>query len=192
MGRAPISGTIANRQTHLLRMRSDVVMVGIGTAIADDPLLTVRLPGIARRDPARLVIDPQSRLSFDSRLVRTARDVPLLLAVRNPSPSVEIEFRARAVDVVPLGEAPEALWDLLHGLARRGFGSILCEGGAHLAESLLDLQLVDRLVVIHSEAKIGKPGVSAPDLHSYLDRFSLSASRTFGTDRWIEYERRTS
>ncbi len=60
--RLGISGRIANRQVHLMRAASDAIAVGVGTAIADDPLLTCRLPGLAGRSPARIVVDPQLRL----------------------------------------------------------------------------------------------------------------------------------
>ena len=71
-----ITGDEAREQVHRLRAEHDAVVVGIETALADDPELTVRLPGYGGRQPARVVLDSRQRLTPDCRLVRTARDVP--------------------------------------------------------------------------------------------------------------------
>ena len=71
-GQVAITGEIARRQVQLMRARSDAILVGIGTALADDPLLTVRLPGLEARSPARIVLDRQCRLPLSSKLVATA------------------------------------------------------------------------------------------------------------------------
>ena len=79
-GQVAITGEVARRQVQLMRARSDAILVGIGTALADDPLLTVRLPGLEARSPVRIVLDRQARLPLSSRLVATAHEVPLFVA----------------------------------------------------------------------------------------------------------------
>jgi diaminohydroxyphosphoribosylaminopyrimidine deaminase/5-amino-6-(5-phosphoribosylamino)uracil reductase len=75
-GQVAITGPLARAQVHLMRAESDAILVGVGTAIADDPELTVRSAGIGKRSPVRIVIDPELRLPLSSRLVRTARTTP--------------------------------------------------------------------------------------------------------------------
>ena len=79
-GQIAITGEVARRQVHLMRAGVDAVIIGIRTALEDDPELTVRLPGLSGRSPARIVLDRQARLSPESKLAATARDVPLLIA----------------------------------------------------------------------------------------------------------------
>src|SRR2546425_1826992 len=82
---AAITGEAARAQVHGLRATSDAVLTGIGTVLADDPLLTCRLPGMADRSPVRVVLDASLRLPLDSRLVATARDTPLWVMTRAPA-----------------------------------------------------------------------------------------------------------
>lgn len=191
-GQVAISGAVANRQTHLLRMRSDLVAVGIGTAVADDPLLTVRLDGLFARSPARLVIDPSLRMPLASQLVRTAGEVPLLIATNDPAGVPASVLRAHAVELVGIGIGEGALRELLHSLARRGIGSILCEGGSRLALSLLANDLVDRLILIRSPRKIGGSGIVLPDLRPHLNSFRAWRRLRLGDDTWLEYDREVS
>src|ERR1700753_414623 len=72
-----ITGDVARSRVHLLRARSDAILVGIGTVLADDPLLTCRLPGMAVRSPVRVVLDRALRISGASKLLRSARQTPL-------------------------------------------------------------------------------------------------------------------
>ena len=78
-GRKPvaITGEAVRDRVHLMRAQSDAVMIGIGTALADDPMLTCRLPGMAASSPVRIVLDSGLRLPLGSRLVRSAREVPV-------------------------------------------------------------------------------------------------------------------
>ncbi|MGE6739182.1 bifunctional diaminohydroxyphosphoribosylaminopyrimidine deaminase/5-amino-6-(5-phosphoribosylamino)uracil reductase RibD [Allorhizobium pseudoryzae] len=80
-GQVAITGPISRAQVHALRAEMDAILVGIGTALADDPELTVRLPGLEDRSPVRIVLDRHLRLPLTSKLVRTAGDVPVMVAV---------------------------------------------------------------------------------------------------------------
>ncbi|WP_137132950.1 bifunctional diaminohydroxyphosphoribosylaminopyrimidine deaminase/5-amino-6-(5-phosphoribosylamino)uracil reductase RibD [Rhizobium sp. FY34] len=87
-GQVAITGPVSRAQVHGLRARTDAILVGIGTAIADDPELTVRLRGLEDRSPIRIVLDRHLRLPLASKLVKTARDVPVIVAVVSSPPSV--------------------------------------------------------------------------------------------------------
>src|SRR5437588_8267034 len=100
-GRRPaaITGELARERVHRLRAMNDAIAIGIGTALADDPLLTCRLPGMAARSPVRVVFDSALRLSPESRLVASARDVPLwVLAAQSAAPDREAALRASGAE----------------------------------------------------------------------------------------------
>ncbi|MDE1993463.1 MAG: bifunctional diaminohydroxyphosphoribosylaminopyrimidine deaminase/5-amino-6-(5-phosphoribosylamino)uracil reductase RibD, partial [Rhizobiaceae bacterium] len=83
-GQVRITGDIARAQVQVLRAESDAILVGIGTAIADDPELTCRLPGLESRSPVRIVVDDELWLPLDSKLVKTARQVPVIAVAGEP------------------------------------------------------------------------------------------------------------
>src|SRR6202161_1957840 len=87
-GRKPvaITGEAVRERVHLLRAHSDAIMAGIGTVLADDPMLTCRLPGMAKDSPVRIVLDRALRLPLGSRLVRTARETPVWLIADEQAP----------------------------------------------------------------------------------------------------------
>jgi diaminohydroxyphosphoribosylaminopyrimidine deaminase / 5-amino-6-(5-phosphoribosylamino)uracil reductase len=87
-GQVAITGPLSRAQVHVLRAEMDAILVGIGTAIADDPELNVRLPGLEDRSPIRIVLDRHLRLPLTSKLVKTARDVPVIVAIVSSPPSV--------------------------------------------------------------------------------------------------------
>ncbi len=147
-----ITGAAARRVVHAMRMRHDAVMVGAGTARADDPSLTVRDMGVARQ-PVRVVISRHLDLPLDSVLARTARDVPLwVLCGKGAAERVcaawqELGARVLAVATGAGGQVDVA--DALQVLGREGLTSVFCEGGGALAASLLSADLVDDLVGVH-------------------------------------------
>jgi diaminohydroxyphosphoribosylaminopyrimidine deaminase / 5-amino-6-(5-phosphoribosylamino)uracil reductase len=165
-GRQPaaITGEAARARVHLMRAMNDAILVGIGTALADDPLLTCRLPGMAARSPVRVVLDRDLRLPQASRLVQTAREVPLWLVAGVAAP-VEREdaMRALGIDVLRVKERAGRL-DLasaLTMLAGRGITRLMVEGGPTLAAALLNDDLVDAAVLLHSRTDIGPDGINA-------------------------------
>jgi diaminohydroxyphosphoribosylaminopyrimidine deaminase / 5-amino-6-(5-phosphoribosylamino)uracil reductase len=156
-----VTGEAARRYAHRLRDRHDAVLVGIGTARADDPLLTARLPGA--RNPMRVILDTCAALPLESALARTAPEVPTLLAC-GPDPPAERArvLAAQGVELLPLplqGAHP-SLDALLRALARRSVMSLLVEGGAEVAASFLDAGAVDRLEFFLAPKIIG--GRTAP------------------------------
>lgn len=155
-----ITGPQARRKVHALRLQHDAVMVGAGTALADDPDLTVRDLG-AIRQPVRIVLDRSLRHSPDSRLGRTARDVPVWLVHGPSAPSAAHQgWTSAGATLLEVAELQGHL-DLrqaLQALAARGLTRILCEGGASLAGGLLQAELVDDLALFTGAALIGAEG----------------------------------
>lgn len=157
-----ITGPSARAEVHGLRARHDAVMVGSGTALADDPELTNRLPGAVAR-PVRIVLDRRLRLPPDARLVRTARLTPTWLFTRGRDIRRVSTLQERGVDVVRLAAAGAAdgLRETLAVLAGRGITRLLVEGGAALGTALLRDGLVDRLYVFTAPMLLGGDGLPA-------------------------------
>ncbi len=129
---------------HRLRASSDAVMVGANTARLDDPRLTVRRAG--GRSPLRVVVDSAGAVPPGSHLIRTARDVPTLVAVSRSAPP-DAEARLSPAEVVRVGEGRVDLRGLLETLHARGVRSVLAEGGGRLNWELVRLGLCDALQV---------------------------------------------
>jgi diaminohydroxyphosphoribosylaminopyrimidine deaminase / 5-amino-6-(5-phosphoribosylamino)uracil reductase len=142
-----ISGEAARALVHLMRSRNDAVLTGIGTVLADDPLLTCRLPGVS--SPVRIVLDGTLRLPLASKLVATARQAPLWV--------VTGETAEDATD----GKLDLA--NVLELLARRGITRLMVESGPVLAAALLRADLVDEAVLFRSPKLIGPEGLDALD-----------------------------
>jgi diaminohydroxyphosphoribosylaminopyrimidine deaminase/5-amino-6-(5-phosphoribosylamino)uracil reductase len=161
----PISGEAARQAGHALRATADGILVGVGTALVDDPLLTCRLPGLAGRSPVRIVLDTHGRLPVDSALVRSAHEVPLWViagGVADPRRLAELEATGTTVIAAPL--TAEGRIDLSTGLvalAERGLTTLLVEGGPRVATGLLEAGLVDEMVLIRAPDPIGGDGVPA-------------------------------
>lgn len=138
-----ISGDASRQRVHMLRGRMDAIIVGAGTVRADDPLLTVRVPG--PRTPVRVVVDSGASLSLDSRLVRTLDEAAVLLVVSQGAPSDRIErLRDAGVEVLVVGENSRVdLRQVLIELGRRSMTNVLIEGGGQLLGSAFDGNLVD-------------------------------------------------
>jgi diaminohydroxyphosphoribosylaminopyrimidine deaminase/5-amino-6-(5-phosphoribosylamino)uracil reductase len=192
-GQIAITGEVARRQVHMMRAASDAIVVGIGTAIEDDPELTVRLPGLAGRSPRRIVLDRTARLPLSSRLVQTAREVPLLLAAcadTDPSRRAELERAGAGFLATETFDGRVALPELLEDLAAKGMSSVLVEGGAATAKYFLDEGLVDRIVLFRGAVIIGEGGLAAPIDEDHMPAgFRLLREASYGDDRVAEWAR---
>ena len=158
-----ITGEPARAQVHGLRARHDAIMIGIGTALADDPRLTCRLPGLEGRSPIRIVVDGRLRLPLTSRLVATAAETPTWLIARQGGDRQRLRaFRDSGVDVIELPadhHDQPPLDRILAELAARGLTRVLVEGGSYLAAGLLAQSLVDRIVWHRAPSMIGGDGI---------------------------------
>jgi diaminohydroxyphosphoribosylaminopyrimidine deaminase/5-amino-6-(5-phosphoribosylamino)uracil reductase len=142
-----ISGDASRHLAHHWRAECDAVVVGIGTALADDPLLTARVEGV-HRQPRRVIFDSLARLPVASRLVRDARQTPLTVVVsRAARRSSTDALETHGVEViVATGEnEPARVCSALDQLGAAGVGSILLEGGPHLAGAFLDAGEIDEM-----------------------------------------------
>ena len=160
-----ITGEAARRQAHLLRATHDAVMVGIGTALADDPQLTCRLPGLEARRGVRVAMDSDARLPLDGKLVRSARKTPLWVVVRQGADDDRVAaLQAAGAEVLRVLAGPDNRPDpaaSLEALGRQGLTRVLVEGGGVLAAALLRAGLVDRLVWFRAPLIIGGDGIPA-------------------------------
>jgi diaminohydroxyphosphoribosylaminopyrimidine deaminase/5-amino-6-(5-phosphoribosylamino)uracil reductase len=157
-----VTGPAARRRVHALRASHDAVMVGIGTALADDPDLTVRDLGVAHQ-PVRIVLDSRARLPADGRLARSARAVPVWLvhAATAPFPRPLAEAGVVAVPCKTDQDGRLDIHDALIRLAARGLTRVLCEGGAAVAASLLAGHHVGELIAISAGRVFGAGGTPA-------------------------------
>ncbi|WP_255456179.1 bifunctional diaminohydroxyphosphoribosylaminopyrimidine deaminase/5-amino-6-(5-phosphoribosylamino)uracil reductase RibD [Tropicibacter sp. Alg240-R139] len=189
-----ITGPEARRVVHAMRSRHDAVLVGAGTARADDPSLTVRDMGVDRQ-PVRVVVSRHLDLPLMSQLARTAKDVPVWLC---HGPGADIE-RIRAWEGIGAKLIPCALHgvqidagDLLQQLGTAGLTRVFCEGGSALAASLLVDDLVDELIGFTAGLAIGAEGLPSLgamglDRLAQAPRFQLTETRPVGADvvhRW--------
>jgi diaminohydroxyphosphoribosylaminopyrimidine deaminase/5-amino-6-(5-phosphoribosylamino)uracil reductase len=176
-GRKPvaISGDAAKARMHLLRAQCDAVLVGIGTVLADDPLLTCRLPGMEAWSPVRVVLDSALRVPPTSRLVQSARATPLwVMTTSLGEAAAATMLGAAGAQVIRLAatstprRAPN-LSAVLRALAERGITRLLVEGGARVALSFVAAGMVDEFWLLRGESSIGAEGVAA------LDRLPLAS-----------------
>ena len=161
-GQVAVTGPVARAQVHLLRARSHAILVGVGTVLADDPELTCRLPGLEDRSPIRIVLDSDLRTPVGSRLVRSARRVPLLLATTRPlgdAARSPLEAAGAGFIAAVAADGGIALPELLDDLAARGIHALMVEGGAEVARSFLAEDLVDRIALYTGRASMGEGGV---------------------------------
>ncbi|MEJ7893045.1 MAG: bifunctional diaminohydroxyphosphoribosylaminopyrimidine deaminase/5-amino-6-(5-phosphoribosylamino)uracil reductase RibD [Solirubrobacteraceae bacterium] len=158
-----ISGESSRARAHLWRSECDAVVIGIGTALTDDPQLTARLPN-AVRQPRRVVFDSEGRLPLDSKLVRDGSEVPLTVVVSRAAPRTATDaLEVAGVDViVSTGEnEPARVRSALDRLGASGVTSVLLEGGPHLAGAFLDAGEVDVIALFIAPVVVG--GSSARD-----------------------------
>ena len=146
--------------SHNLRARHDAVLVGINTVMADDPRLTVR--SATGRNPVRIVVDSKLRLPIDRKLVQSAQEIPTcVLTTEDADPEHETILVDLGLNIIKLPATAEGRCDMkaaLRELAKREVVSVLCEGGAELAGTLLAGHLVDRLHAFVAPILLGPRG----------------------------------
>lgn len=190
-----ISSQGSRRLAHEWRVASDAVAIGVGTAIADDPLLTARIGGsdseeLAERQPRRVVFDSLGRLPLGSRLVASVKTVPLTVVVSRAAPRTATDaLEAHGVDVmVATGEnEPARVVSALDQLGAMGVTSILLEGGPKLAGVFLDAQEIDEIRLFIAPLVLGGRSARDPLESDGVDQVSdairaLSLDCTSGGD----------
>ncbi|MGB6326617.1 MAG: bifunctional diaminohydroxyphosphoribosylaminopyrimidine deaminase/5-amino-6-(5-phosphoribosylamino)uracil reductase RibD [Methylocella sp.] len=196
--RLVITGAPANGLVHVMRAMHDAVMTGIGTILADDSLLSVRLPGLEDRKPLRVVLDSDLRLPPLARLAATAAKIPTLaIAGEGASEERAARLREALIEVAHVRRDAGGRVDLdaaLTLLAARGLTRIFCEGGPRVAAGLIAQGLADEVVIFTAPESLGRDGVLGLDadttaLLGATDHYRLAETRMIGADRLTRYER---
>ena len=188
-----ITSSDARRLAHRMRATHDAVMIGSGTALADDPTLTCRLPGLEHRSPVRVVADRRLRLSLQSNLAKTAKETPLWLLTSADAEETRIAaFEELGATVIRSGDAE--IQTFLRQLAERGLTRLMVEGGSILAQSLLSADLVDHLWLFEAPKTLGgdgRPSVAPLGLERVDDapQWRLLSARRIGPDQLQIFER---
>lgn len=187
-----ITGEESRAEVHRLRAGYDAIAVGIGTVLADDPLLTVRGAVEPRVPLVRIVFDRRLRLPLDSQLVRSAREVPVWAICEPNAP----EDRRRALEDAGVTIiAASALGDQLRAIREAGVRSMFVEGGSTLASALLAADVVDRMYLFCAPVLIGPEGASPfagipSPLLADAPRWRRVETQTFGADTLVTLSRR--
>jgi diaminohydroxyphosphoribosylaminopyrimidine deaminase / 5-amino-6-(5-phosphoribosylamino)uracil reductase len=195
--RLTITGEAANGRVQMMRAMHEAIMVGIGTAQGDDPLLTVRYPGAAAK-PLRVVLDAKLQLSPRSRLAATARDFPTLaiavdpIDARRAAPLEQAGVEIAAVETDDHGRLD--LLAALRLLATHGVTRVFSEGGPTIAAALIGRGLADDVAVFTAPKPLGRPGLPSLDAKSRAaleDRtlYSTPLVSHFGLDEMKGYVR---
>jgi len=159
-----VTGKPAFDAVQVMRTEFDAVMIGIGTVLVDDPLLTVRLPGLAKRSPTRVILDAFARLPLTSRLLQSVEEARLIVFTGADAPRERVvalkASGAEFVAVAPASGGVDLVAVLAH-LAKEGFTRLLVEGGAEVASSLVSADLLDEVVLFRAAVIVGPDGVPA-------------------------------
>lgn len=193
-----ITGLAANNRVQIMRAMHDAIMVGIGTVLGDDPLLTVRLPGLEQATPVRVVLDTHLRMPLRSRLVATAGERPVLVIAGEGAPVAarkDLEARGVSVEIV----ARDALGHLdltaaLAVLAKGGLTRVFSEGGPRVGARLIEAGLADDVYLLRGAKPLGAPGVAALDLAARAvlhdeARYRRAGDAAAGVDMISHFER---
>ncbi len=192
-----ITGDASRRTAHTLRGSHDAVMIGVGTALADDPELTCRIDGFRAAPMIRIVVDSHLRLPLNSRLARGADAHPLWIIHRDGAgPARHDAFAALgarlfAVPAAEIGVEPQAA---LRALGAAGITRLLVEGGGTLAASLLRADLVDQIAWFTAPLVIGGDGIAAIAGFGVAElaaakRLTMLSANASGADRLATYRR---
>jgi len=191
-----ITGPEARQAGHRLRASHDAILVGIGTALADDPSLTCRLPGLEKQSPVRVVLDSRGRLGAKAALVKTVQDVPTWVMTTETGQDQTQRLEDAGVESEAVTTGAEGRPDpqaVLAALQRRGITRLLIEGGAGVARSFLSAGVVDRLVWFRAASVIGGDGLAAIgplgiEALNETPRFTLQKVQRLGQDLLETYQ----
>ena len=183
-GARRISSPESQEEVHALRSRVDGVLVGVGTALADDPMLTDRRAVAGGRQPRRYVLDTEARLRPSCALVRTAGEIETyVVCAEDAEPHLAAALEERGVRIIqtPRGPGGVDLTEALRRIAGTSTLDLLCEGGAGVATSLLSAGLVDRVMLYIAPRVLGESGTPA---FSALPEGALMDGSAFQNATW--------
>ena len=194
--RLHITGAVADAFTHVQRWLHDAIMIGAGTAREDDPLMTIRLPGLEGEKRLRVVLDAKLTLSPRSRLAATAREAPLLvIAGETIADAAARDFTEATGAEVARAPTIDGRLDILAALrllADRGVARVFSEGGPAVAESLIAHGYADEVILHRGVKPLGRPGKPAltPAARQALADgrlYRLFETRRLGSDEMTHY-----
>ncbi|HKS28617.1 MAG TPA: dihydrofolate reductase family protein, partial [Pyrinomonadaceae bacterium] len=174
-----ITGEPARRRVQELRHECDAILIGAGTALADDPLLTDRSGLRRRRALVRVVLDESLRLSPLSQLAQTAREFPLLVFTARHADKEKVQLlKATGAEIVNDHLGGRNLQAVLEALGQRSLQSLLVEGGANVAGAFMDAGLVDKVTFFIAPMIIGGrdavPAMTGVGAEKIADAYRLS------------------
>lgn len=192
-----VTGEAARAEVHKMRAASDAVMIGAGTARADDPSLLARTETPPAKQPMRAVVTSRLKLTPQGKLFESLGEAPLIVfgAERaSPAYHVVLEGAGAMIELVPAEGEGIAMGAVLDRLGQMGVSRVLVEGGGKLAASLIASSLVDRLEWFRAPIVLGdagRPAVAALEFVRLADapRWKRVAVRELGPDLWESYER---
>ncbi len=188
-----ISNEASREDAHRTRKRCAAVMCGINTVLSDDPMLNCRIPN--PKNPVRIVCDSRLRIPMSSKLIKTAREIPTVIAATESDKQRIEKIKAAGADVIITGGEHVDLRELMAELGRRKIDSVLVEGGAELHWSMFDAGLVDELQIYVAPKIIGgrdaKPVVGGKGVMYVRDakEFGSPEIERFGDDIKLTYKK---
>jgi diaminohydroxyphosphoribosylaminopyrimidine deaminase / 5-amino-6-(5-phosphoribosylamino)uracil reductase len=193
-----ITGPLARREVHLMRARSDAVLIGARTARADDPMLDVRELGLEEAAPVRIVVAGGLSLPVGGRLGASARRLPLWLCHHGEAePARRAAWTEAGATLIEVPFQPDGLMDMgamMQALGGRGLTRVLCEGGGTLAAALLAADLVDEVVTYFAGLALGAEGTASvgalpTETLALAPRFRLTGIARVGGDLRATWQR---
>lgn len=192
-----ITGPAARDRVHLMRAEADAVLVGVSTVVADDPLLTCRLPGLEGRSPVRVVSDSRLSTPAAGRLAGTASQTPVWLLTTEAADGLKaksfVDLGCVVIRCAATADGKVHLADALRRLAERGINRLLAEGGARMARALVEADLVDEVELFTAPFELGADGLDAlaglPLATITGGRFRLRCEERLGADVLTVYDR---
>ena len=196
-GRKPVAITdiAANEWVWMMRAQNDAILVGIGTALSDNPQLTCRLPGMFERSPVRVVLDAKLVLPVSLTVVSTVHDTPTwVFTSRQASEIAEEILVHKGCKVFRVGDKDGRLdlGEVLKVLAAEGITRLMVEGGPTVAASFVAADLVDEAVLLRGERTIGDTGIDPLEgmkLDDLTVMLQACGAETLGPDTMETYER---
>jgi len=190
----PVTGEIARHHVQALRSRFDGILVGRGTVEADDPELTVRLQGLEGRSPVRVILDSNGTLASNCRVLTSTGPCWIFSSEKSRSEESISQVKGVRRFAVPLSGNGLDLNACLGQLAGEGITWLLVEGGARIARSFLEADLVDEVVLFRSPKTLGGKVIPALaglplSLIEGSKCFQRIENRRFGADMMSRYER---
>ncbi len=191
-GQVSITGAISRAQTHMMRAECDAILIGSGTLKTDDPSLSCRLSGLESRSPEIFVLSSNGDVACDGKMFSNTKMSVNIVAGQGISDTnrQKISDAGAKLFSAETHEDQVALPELLEDMTARGISSLMVEGGATVAASFLEADLVDEIALFEGPEEVGEGGVASPlTRRSIADNFRLVDQHQFGDDHLFTYLR---